>query len=64
MSKIKALIVGVSDYSIIKANNLPFCSNDIRLMKDAFVYGLNVNKEDVVVCGENKVVTSLEFIDE
>lgn len=33
---IKALIVGVSDYTLIKQHNLPFCKNDIHAIQDAY----------------------------
>ena len=37
MSKTKAIIVGVSNYTLSGANNLTLCQNDIMAIKDAFV---------------------------
>ena len=61
MSKIKAIIVGVSNYSIKGARDLPFCRNDIIAIKDAFIRGLNVFPEDIIVCGLSGSVTLNAF---
>ena len=63
MSKIRALIVGVSDYSPIKEKDLPFCKNDIYAIRDAFVYGLNLNPADIIMCGQTNLVKGADFID-
>ncbi len=62
MSKTKAIIVGVSNYMHSGANTLPFCQNDIMAIKDAFVHGLNVQPEDIIVCGENGSVLLGDFV--
>ncbi len=62
MSTIKGLIVGVSDYSYIKHSNLPFCRNDIALMKKALTSGLRAVDKELITCGENAVVNYNEFI--
>lgn len=62
MSKVKALIVGVSDYTLIGAKNLPFCQNDITIMQNVLENGLKAEANDLIVCGENAVVTSNDFI--
>ncbi|RAN85245.1 caspase family protein [Bacillus sp. SRB_331] len=51
MSKIKALVVGVSNY-YIGANDLPFCINDITAMESALHNGLKLEKNDVITCGQ------------
>lgn len=63
MSTIKSLIVGVSDYSAVNENNLPFCINDITAMIEALIDGLNVSITNVISCGENGIVTISDFFD-
>lgn len=62
MSNIKALIVGVSDYTLIEENNLPFCRNDITIMQNALENGLKVESDNLIICGKNAVVTASDFI--
>jgi hypothetical protein len=57
MSKLHALIVGVSDYSAMKEIDLPFCKNDISLMADALVNGLKAESSDILICGKGGIVT-------
>ena len=61
MGRTKAVIVGVSKYTIAGAGDLPFCQNDIRAIFDAFVQGLNVLPEDILVCGERGTVFLRDF---
>ena len=61
MTTLRALIVGVSDYSLIKQNDLPFCVNDIYAIKTAFSKGLNVDDANIFVCSNTGVVTAHEF---
>lgn len=61
MSRTIALLVGVSEYTKIKANPLPLCKNDIRALNDALIKGLNLNPSDIIICGHN-VVTHDEFV--
>ena len=58
----RALVFGVSDYSQIQASNLPFCINDIKVVKKAFVNGLNINPLNIEVYGKKGTVLSGEFI--
>lgn len=60
---IKALVVGVSDYSAIKQNNLPFCANDIVAVSKALINGLAVEKENITALGNTGVVTRTDFIE-
>ena len=65
MGEIKAILVGVSDYSqFSNANmrNLPLCINDIMFMEFALVKGLSVKPENIVKLGENGIVTGEEFV--
>ena len=61
MPKAKALIVGVSNYTINGAPDLPFCRNDIEIMHDAFFHGLNVLSEDITMCGRSGDVLLTDF---
>jgi hypothetical protein len=62
MTKLHALIVGVSNYSTIgNLDDLPFCKNDILLMRDALVNGLNVEMANILSCGEDGIVTKQEL---
>lgn len=62
MATLRALIVGVSDYSAMKQNNLPFCINDIYAMNKAFVEGLKVDPANIIVCGNTGNVLGSELI--
>lgn len=62
MGTIKALIVGVSDYTVINAPSLDLCFNDIFAFKKALIKGLNVKSEDIYICGESKNCTVNDFI--
>lgn len=63
MSKVKALLVGVSEYrSRLNLNNLPFCKNDVIAMKKALMTGLAVNEKDIIVCGETGTVNLTDFL--
>lgn len=48
---VKAIIVGVSNYKD-PSKNLPLCRNDIYAIKKALVTGLNVDQNDIIICGE------------
>lgn len=62
MQKLKALIVGVSDYSAIQQNNLPFCVNDINLVTHSLILGLKVEKDNIVTLGNTGVVNKINFL--
>ncbi|MCQ1530069.1 caspase family protein [Lutispora saccharofermentans] len=59
---LKALVIGVSDYTSIKQQNLPFCKNDIHVVRDSLVSGLKTDKSNVNTCGETGIVTGAEFL--
>lgn len=62
MTTLRALIVGVSDYSKMNQTSLPFCNNDIYAMHTAFVKGLKVNPANITVCGNTGCVLGSELI--
>ena len=62
MATIRALIVGVSNYSAMQQNNLPFCNNDIYAITTAFVRGLKVDPDNIIICGRNGTVLDSEII--
>ncbi|MEW8956512.1 caspase domain-containing protein [Clostridium sp.] len=62
MSNIKALVVGVSNYSAMRGSDLPFCINDIGAVTEALVNGLKVNESEILVCGQNGTVTKDSFL--
>lgn len=63
MEEIKALLVGVSDYSELGQVNLPFCKNDIEALENALIEGLKVKKNNVTKLGTLKKVKKQEFLD-
>ncbi|MEN2444663.1 caspase family protein [Bacillus aerius] len=60
---IKALVVGVSDYSAIRQSDLPFCVNDIAAVTKALIDGLSVEKENIFTLGNEGVVNTSDFIE-
>lgn len=62
MSKIIALIIGVSNYLHKGVSDLPFCKNDIATIKEAFVHGLGVLSKDIFTCGDSGNVLSVDFV--
>lgn len=62
MSKLKALVVGVRDYSAIQQNNLPFCVNDISFITQALISGLKAKKDDIVTLGSSRIVNKIDFL--
>lgn len=61
MKSTKVLLVGVSEYLKLKYTPLPLCKNDLFAMKDALIQGLNINVNDIRICGENGTVTKTEL---
>jgi hypothetical protein len=59
---LKALVIGVSDYTSIKQHNLLFCKNDIQAIRDALILGLKIDKSNIATCGESEIVTGAEFL--
>lgn len=62
MGKIKAILVGVSEYPTLKAPPLPWCKNDIIQMKHALVHGLKAEEADILVCGNDGIVTQSNLV--
>ncbi len=63
MGEIKTLLVGVSDYSEIKQDNLDFCRNDIEAVKNALIEGLKAKENNIIGLGVNKKVKKQEFLE-
>ncbi len=59
---LKALVTGVSDYTLVNQNNLPFCKNDIYAVCDALMVGLKIDRANITICGETEIVKRAEFI--
>ena len=62
MTTIRALIVGVSNYSAMRQKDLPFCNNDIYAITAAFVRGLKVDPANIITCGNSGTVLGSEII--
>ncbi|MED1421269.1 caspase family protein [Bacillus smithii] len=62
MSNTKALVVGVSNYYIAGAGNLPFVKNDVIEMEEALCSGLKLNTDDIITLGKKEDVKKEEFI--
>lgn len=62
MKKIKAILVGVSEYPTLNAPSLPLCKNDLVEMKNALVTGLNVRDTDILVCGNDGIVSKTNLV--
>lgn len=63
MSKLKAVVVGVSNYYISGVDNLPFCKNDVDLFSDTLQKGLKLDKNDIIRCGDFGDVKIEDFIE-
>lgn len=61
---VKALLVGVSDYTRICYPNLSYCKQDIYEIKNALVSGLGVKRKDITMLGTKNTVLLKEFIAE
>lgn len=62
MGTIKALLVGVCEYITIKCPPLPLCKNDLYAMRASLIHGLNMNSDNILLCGETGVVTKNELV--
>ena len=62
MGTVKAILVGVSDYSAISQPNLPFCKNDIAIMRQTLISNLDMEPADIISLGWNGKVTRAEFL--
>lgn len=61
-TKIKGVLVGVSNYYIEGAENLEFCKNDIYAMKNALINGLKADETNIVTCGSTGDVYKSDFV--
>ncbi len=61
MSSVICLIVGVSKYFLKGAIDLPFCINDLELMEQSLITGLQVNHNNIFICGSHEIVTRENF---
>ena len=61
MPMLRALVIGVSDYSGMNQKNLPFCKNDIPAICEALISGLKVEKANITTLGEDYTVEGTEF---
>lgn len=57
MGTIRVLLVGVCEYLKVKCPSLPLCKNDLFAMRTALIQGLNVNADNILLCGETGIVT-------
>lgn len=62
MPVLRALVIGVSNYTAMNEPDLPFCKNDISAVCDALVCGLKVMKTNITTCGNNETVKGADFI--
>ena len=60
---VKALIIGVNNYFIDGASNLPFCQNDVIAMANSLENGLGLEKKNIITCGDIGYVTKSDFED-
>ncbi|EGQ26215.1 hypothetical protein HMPREF9372_1784 [Sporosarcina newyorkensis 2681] len=58
---VKALVIGVSNYFMDGAPNLPFCKNDVEAMAKSLENGLGLKKEDIITLGGLGDVTKVDF---
>ena len=62
MAVLRALVIGVSNYTAMNQYDLPFCKNDILAVCDALVCGLKVEKTNIATCGNTGTVIGADFI--
>lgn len=62
MATLRALVIGVSDYTTMRQNNLPFCVNDIQAISEAFISGLKIDPSNVMIYGKTGVVLGSDFV--
>ena len=58
MGVIKAILVGVCEYPTLGCDPLPLCKNDLYSLRTALINGLNVNSDNILLCGKTGRVTS------
>jgi len=64
IAMLRALIIGVADYSATSMSNLVFCTNDIYAIKAAFIEGLKVDPKNISICGASGSVFEADFLAE
>lgn len=62
MGTTKVLLVGVCEYLTVKCLSLFECKNNLFAMRNALVKGLNINSNNIYLCGETGIVTKNDFI--
>lgn len=62
MGNISAILVGVSNYPTLKCPSLPWCKNDLYVLKNALIKGLNATPDNILLCGESGLVTIAELV--
>ena len=62
MSTIKAFLVGVSNYTVPGLHDLPFCRDDIALVRRALLDGADIDPSDITVLGWSGIVDSNAFL--
>ena len=62
MSTVKVILAGVSDYAAIGAANLPFCKNDVLLMRKTLINGLDIDLADIITLGLNDTLHCSDFL--
>ncbi len=62
MGKVKAILIGVSTYNEPIADSLPFCKNDLYLMNDSLKNGLGVKSSDIILLGNDGIVSEKELV--
>lgn len=58
---VKALVIGVSNYFMNGAPNLPFYKNDVEVMAKSLENGLGLKKENIITLGDLGDVTKADF---
>lgn len=58
---VKALLVAVCKYPALDCAELPLCKNDLYALRNALINGLNVNSDNIVLCGETGSVNSSQL---
>ena len=61
MGNIKILLIGVSDYTTIDQQDLPFCKNDLALMQRTISNVFEIDPEDIISLGWAGTVNCNDF---
>ena len=62
MGTVKVILAGVSDYKAVGAANLPFCKNDVLLIRKTLINGLDIDPADIITLGLNDTVHYSDFL--